>query len=60
MATRWRWPPDRSLGVRSRYCVRLSVLAAYSTLVLISSFGTPASFSANDMLSYTLMCGYSA
>ena len=60
MATRWRWPPDRFAGLRSRWFCRSRMSAASLTLRSISSFGRFASFSANAMLSRTVMCGYSA
>ena len=31
MATRWRWPPERAFGLRSRYCSRSRIFAASST-----------------------------
>ncbi len=60
MATRWRWPPDSALGLRSRYSVRPRMSAASLTRLAISSLGTLASFRAKPMLSATDMCGYSA
>src|SRR3982751_5411098 len=60
IATRWRWPPDSSFGVRCRYCVRFRIFAARSTFCWRVATSTLASFSANDMLSNTVMCGYSA
>ncbi|EWS58538.1 hypothetical protein Y695_04691 [Hydrogenophaga sp. T4] len=60
MATRWRWPPESSLGVRCRYCVRFRMRAAFCTLSSTIFGSTLASLSAKLMFSYTLMCGYSA
>ena len=60
MATRWRWPPDRFAGLRSRWFWRSRISAASLTLPSISDCGRFASFSANAMLSRTVMCGYSA
>jgi hypothetical protein len=36
MATRWRWPPESSAGLRFRYSVRLRILAATCTRSSIS------------------------
>ena len=60
IATRWRWPPDRLAGLRSRCASRSRMRAASSTCLLISAWSTFASLSANPMLSRTVMCGYSA
>ena len=60
MATRWRWPPDRFAGLRSRCCSRSRMRAASETFSLTSSLGTLASLSAKPMFSRTVMCGYSA
>mmetsp|Transcript_21605 Transcript_21605/g.51291 ORF Transcript_21605/g.51291 Transcript_21605/m.51291 type:complete len:86 (-) Transcript_21605:782-1039(-) len=57
MATRWRWPPDRSLGLRSSRCSMCRILAAARTAVSISALGTLASFNPNAMLSNRFMCG---
>ena len=57
IATRWRWPPDRFAGLRARCSVRSRMSAASWTLRSISAFGTFFSFSANPMLSATVMCG---
>ena len=60
IATRWRWPPERLAGLRSRCCWRSRIFAASSTFALRSASGTPASSSAKPMFSRTVMCGYSA
>ncbi len=57
IATRWRWPPESAFGLRSRNSVRPRILAASATRFLRSSAGTLAIFSANAMLSATVMCG---
>src|SRR3954451_5989033 len=60
MATRWRCPPDRLAGLRSRCCSSSRMRAASSTLRSISPLSTFASLSAKPMFSRTVMCGYSA
>ena len=60
IATRWRWPPDSSLGLRASRWPMFSTLAAAATLLSISALGRPARRKANDMLVPTSMCGYSA
>ena len=60
IATRWRCPPDRFAGLRSRCGSRSRILAASSTRLLISPESTFASLSAKPMFSRTVMCGYSA
>ncbi|CUO30190.1 Protein of uncharacterised function (DUF1602) [Flavonifractor plautii] len=60
MATRWRWPPDSALGLRSRYWVMSRISAASRTFLSISSLGTLRSFRAKAMFSYTVMWGYRA
>ena len=57
MATRWRWPPDRALGLRSRYWVMSKMAAASRTFLSISSLGTFFSFREKAMFSYTVMWG---
>ena len=57
IATRWRWPPDSALGLRSRNFSRSSSLAAASTFEARSSLETPLSFKAKPMFSATDMCG---
>src|SRR5919201_4931351 len=59
-ATRWRWPPETALGLRSSSLSRSSTFAASLTRRLISSFGVFSSFKPNARLSNTVMCGYSA
>ena len=60
IATRWRWPPDRFDGLRSRYGSRSRMRDASATFSSISFFGSFASFSGNSMFSRTVMCGYRA
>ena len=60
IATRWRWPPDRLAGLRSRCCSRSRIRAASVTWRSISALSVFASLSAKPMLSRTVMCGYSA
>ena len=60
MATRWRWPPESALGLRSRYSVMSSIAAAFSTRLSISSWGILRNLSGNSMLPRTVMCGYRA
>ncbi len=57
MATRWRWPPESALGLRSRYWVRSSIFAASSTFRRMVALSSPAILSAKPMLSATVMCG---
>ena len=57
MATRWRWPPESCLGLRSSSSVMSRMRAASSTRFLISALGYFLSRSPNDMFSYTVMCG---
>ena len=57
IATRWRWPPDSSLGWRSISGSSSRMRAASSTCFAISAFGTPAKRSAKPMFSRTVMCG---
>jgi hypothetical protein len=42
IATRWRWPPERLPGLRSRCSSSSSVLEASRTFLSTSSFGAPA------------------
>src|SRR5204863_120717 len=49
MATRWRWPPDRFAGLRSRCCSSSRIDAASLTLRSISFLLTLASLSANPV-----------
>ena len=56
-ATRWRWPPESSFGLRSRSFSRLRIPAASLTRFSMSALGTFRSFSPNAMLSRTDMCG---
>ena len=51
MATRWRWPPDRALGLRSRYWVMSRIFATSRTFRSIWSWGTFFIFMAKAMLS---------
>ncbi|MNT47915.1 hypothetical protein D3C72_1846690 [compost metagenome] len=44
MATRWRWPPESSRGLRSSRWPSSRILAALSTRTLISAVGTLAIF----------------
>ena len=60
IATRWRWPPDRLAGLRSRCWVRSRILAASLTFSSMTFWGALASLSAKPMFSLTVMCGYSA
>ena len=60
MATRWRWPPERFAGLRSRCEPSSRISAASSTFLSISDLLTLASLSAKPMFSRTVMCGYSA
>jgi hypothetical protein len=46
IATRWRWPPDRSLGLRCSRCSMCSSFAAFCTSRSISAFGTLAELQA--------------
>ena len=57
MATRWRWPPESALGLRSRYWVMSRVSAAARTLRSISSSGTFLRRRVKAMFSYTVMLG---
>jgi hypothetical protein len=57
IATRWRWPPESALGLRSRNGLRSRISAASSTRRRISSLGRPAILSAKPMLSATVMWG---
>ena len=57
IATRWRWPPESSFGLRSRYGVRSSSFAAQATRSLITSLGSLRSRRPNAMFSPTLRCG---
>ena len=60
IATRWRWPPDRALGLRSRYWVMPKVSAAWLTRRSLSSLDILRSFRGNSMFSRTVMWGYRA
>ena len=51
IATRWRWPPESSLGVRFRYWVRFRMRAAFCTFSSITLGSTLASLSAKLMFS---------
>ena len=57
IATRWRWPPERAFGLRSRNSVSPSILAASLTRSRRSASGTLAIFRAKAMLSATDMWG---
>ena len=57
IATRCRWPPESSFGLRSRYGVRSSSLPAHATRSLITLFGSLRSRSPNAMFSATDRCG---
>ena len=56
-ATRWRWPPDSSFGLRSSSFSRLRIPAASLTRFSMSALGTFRSFSPKAMLSRTDMWG---
>ena len=56
-ATRWRWPPESSFGLRSRSAPSWIVSAASLTRRSISAFGTLRSFNPNARFSRTDMCG---
>ncbi len=60
IAARCCWPPDIARGLRSRSASRLSTRATSRTRRSISAAGTFRRRSPNAMLSYTVMCGYSA
>ena len=57
IATRWRWPPDSSLGRRSRYGVRSSIFAAQATRSLMMLLSVLRRRSPKAMFSPTLRCG---
>ena len=57
IATRWRWPPDRFDGLRSRCWVSSSISAASLTFFWMVPLSTPASLSGKPMFSPTVMCG---
>ena len=57
-ATRWRWPPDNSLGRRSKKSVSSTCAAALSTAGLICAPGMPRMRSGKLMFSSTVMFGY--
>ena len=57
MATRWRWPPESALGLRSRYWVISRISAASRTFLSMTSLGSLRSFREKAMLSYTVMWG---
>ena len=56
-ATRWRWPPDSSFGLRSSSLSSWMVAAVSLTRRSISALGTLRSLSPNARLSRTDMCG---
>ncbi|MNP57604.1 hypothetical protein D3C76_1524460 [compost metagenome] len=60
IATRWRWPPESCLGLRSSIGPSSRMRAASLTFFSTSAFATPARSRANDMFLRTLMCGYRA
>ena len=51
IATRWRWPPDRAFGLRSRNSLQVEDLGGLLDPASISSLGVLAIFSAKPMLS---------
>ena len=55
MATRCRWPPERALGLRSRYWVMSRISAASRTFRSISSLGVFFSFREGHVLVYRHM-----
>ena len=57
IATRWRCPPDNSLGNRSSNSLMRSTSAMRPTWFCRSCFDTPAMRSENPMFSATVMCG---
>jgi hypothetical protein len=60
IATRWRWPPERLAGLRSRWSLRSRISAAFVTFSSISDLSALARVSGKAMFSRTVMCGYSA
>ncbi len=56
-ATRWRWPPDSARGRRASRSPMPSRRATAPARVAREAAGAPCIFSANPMLSATLMCG---
>ena len=57
-ATRWRCPPDSSLGLRCNRSVSSTRSAARCTAGPICAAGSPRIFSGNAMFSCTVMFGY--
>ena len=56
-ATRCRWPPESSRGLRFRYWVRPSISAASSRRRFCSLLGTFFTSNPKRMLSFTVMWG---
>ena len=59
-ATRWRWPPESSFGLRSRSLPRSRIPAASLTRFSMSALGTFLTRRPKAMFSYTERWGYSA
>ncbi|MNY59558.1 hypothetical protein D3C86_1960220 [compost metagenome] len=57
MATRWRWPPERSLGLRSSNWSSCRMRDTSATLRWIAALSTLASLRPKAMFSATVMCG---
>ena len=58
MATRWRWPPERALGLRSKYWVMSRVAAASFTRRSISFLSILRNFSGKAIFSYLFVAGF--
>ena len=57
IATRCRWPPDSSAGLRLRSWEMFSISATSFTLRSMSAFGSRCSLSEKDMFRAMFMCG---